>query len=101
IVVRHNVRLDPADRVGDSLVHKLYVMKSSRQSDYLTAPEALELLGVRRQTLYAYVSKGWIRSVPQEGSKSRLYPREDLEMLKRRSRARSGHGPVAASAMNW
>lgn len=76
-------------------------MKSSRQSDYLTAPEALELLGVRRQTLYAYVSKGWIRSVPQEGSKSRLYPREDLEMLKRRSRARSGHGPVAASAMNW
>jgi citrate synthase len=70
-------------------------------TDYATAAEALALLKVRPQTLYAYVSRGWIRSVPQKGLKEKLYSREDLARVGRRSLARSGHGPVAASAMNW
>ncbi|MDB5940386.1 MAG: hypothetical protein JWP77_2750, partial [Polaromonas sp.] len=32
-------------------------------TDYATAAEAMALLKVRQQTLYAYVSRGWIRSV--------------------------------------
>lgn len=70
-------------------------------TDYATAAEALALLKVRPQTLYAYVSRGWIRSVAQKGLKKKLYSREDLARVGRRQLARSGHGPVAASAMNW
>lgn len=70
-------------------------------TDYATATEAMALLNVRPQTLYAYVSRGWIRSIAQKGQKEKLYAREDLERVGRRSLARSGHGPVAASAMNW
>lgn len=70
-------------------------------SDYLLAKDALQLLNVRKQTLYAYVSRGWIRSVTQPGHRHRLYLREDLERVRSRSQARSGHGAVAASAMNW
>lgn len=70
-------------------------------TDYATAAEAMALLKVRPQTLYAYVSRGWIRSVAQKGLKEKLYSREDIARVSQRSLARSGHGPVAASAMNW
>ncbi|MGE0799964.1 MAG: citrate/2-methylcitrate synthase [Lautropia sp.] len=60
----------------------------------------MQLLNVRRQTLYAYVSRGWIRSIPQDGQKARLYLRDDLTRVSARSAARAGHGAVAASAMN-
>jgi citrate synthase len=70
-------------------------------SDLVTGAEAAALLGVKRETLYAYASRGLVRSVPGEGGRSRLYARADLERLKARSDARSGHGPVAASALRW
>jgi citrate synthase len=69
--------------------------------EYATAVEAMQILNVRPQTLYAYVSRGWLRSIAQKGLKGKLYLREDLKRLGMRSLARSGHGPVAASAMNW
>lgn len=69
--------------------------------DYASAAEAMKILNVRQQTLYAYVSRGWIRSVAQQGQKSKLYLRDDLTRVGMRSLARSGHGAVAASAMNW
>lgn len=69
--------------------------------DYATRVEAMRLLGVRQQTLYAYVSRGWVRSIAQPGLKDKLYLREDLHRLSMRALARSGHGAVAASAMNW
>ena len=31
--------------------------------DYASATEAMQILGVRAQTLYAYVSRGWVRSI--------------------------------------
>jgi len=58
------------------------------------------MLQVRQQTLYSYVSRGLIRSFTQPGRKARLYLRDDIERMSARSRARSGHGAVAASAMN-
>lgn len=70
------------------------------RKDCVSAAEAMKRLDVRQQTLYAYVSRGWIRSIPQPGRKDRLYLREDIERLVVRSRARSGHGAVAAAAMN-
>lgn len=61
----------------------------------------MRLLDVRMQTLYAYVSRGWVHSITQPGRKERLYARADIEKMKARSQARSGHGAVAASAMHW
>ncbi|WP_213769154.1 citrate synthase [Caballeronia sp. dw_19] len=69
--------------------------------DYTTAAEAMSILKVRPQTLYAYVSRGLLHSIAQTGRKGRLYLRDDLRRLEARSLARNGHGPVAASAMNF
>jgi citrate synthase len=74
--------------------------EGAARKGYATAAEAMQMLDVRQQTLYAYVSRGCIRSIPQPGKKDHLYLREDLERMLTRSRARSGHGAVAAAAMN-
>jgi citrate synthase len=72
-----------------------------RRGDYLTRDQALEVLGIKPQTLYCYVSRGYIRSVPQPDGRSSYYRREDVERVRTRSVARSGHGPAAAAAMRW
>lgn len=69
--------------------------------DYLTRAETLGILQIKLQTLYAYVSRGWIRSVPQGDKGRRLYARQDVERMKSRADARSGHASVAAAAMRW
>jgi citrate synthase len=69
--------------------------------DFLEASEAAAFLGIKRQTLYAYASRSWVKSVPSEDGRSRRYLRTDLERLKARHDARSGHGPVAAAALRW
>ena len=84
-----------------STSHDVPPEAAASRKGYASAAEALQMLDVRAQTLYAYVSRGWIRSVPQTGRKGHLYLREDLERMAARSRARSGHGAVAASAMHW
>lgn len=68
---------------------------------FVTGREAAALLGVKRETLYAYASRGLLRSEPGEHGRERRYNREDLERLKARHDARSGHGPVAAGALRW
>ncbi len=70
-------------------------------SDYLTRAETLDLLRIKLQTLYAYVSRGWIRSVPHGPKGRRLYVRQDVERMKARADARGGHATVAAGAMRW
>lgn len=67
----------------------------------LDAREATAFLGIKRETLYAYVSRGLVRSVPAEEGRGRLYFRSDLEQLKARHDARAGHGAVAGSALRW
>jgi len=53
---------------------------------YITADEAAAILGVRRATLYAYVSRKGVRSQPIPGSRQHLYWRGDVEALKPRAR---------------
>src|SRR5262245_36776490 len=53
--------------------------------EYLTGEEAAQLLGVKRATLYAYVSRGVLRSYRQGIKRQRLYRRADLEALLRLS----------------
>ena len=67
----------------------------------LTAAAAAKLLGVKRATLYSYASRGWLRAMPGTRHRERLYPRVDIERLKARASARSGHGAVAAGAMSF
>ncbi|MBK8253154.1 MAG: citrate synthase family protein [Polyangiaceae bacterium] len=67
----------------------------------MSGQEAAAILGVKRQTLYAYVSRGTLRSIAGEKGRGHLYARADLLRLKARHDARSGHGPVAASALRW
>jgi citrate synthase len=49
--------------------------------EYLTGEEAARLLGVKRATLYAYVSRGVLRSYRQGIKRQRLYRRADVEGL--------------------
>ena len=73
----------------------------AQRGDYLSRDEVLEYLHIKSQTLYSYVSRGFIRSVPQPDRRSSFYLREDVEKVRSRSVARAGHGPAAASAMRW
>ena len=48
---------------------------------YLSAIEACELLGVKPATLYAYVSRGILRSYRQGIKRERLYRRNDVQRV--------------------
>ncbi len=58
--------------------------------DYLTVKEAARLLGVKPATLYAYVSRGVLRSYRQGIKRERLYRRAEVEDLLRLAPAASG-----------
>ena len=64
-------------------------------TDALGAREAADYLGVKLQSLYAYASRGMLKSLPGTRGRARRYARADLEAL----RARSA-GP-AASALRF
>lgn len=66
-------------------------------TDYMTAAEAMDRLGVKQQTLYAYVSRQMIRRVTSAGSKRSLYSRDDVEKLAAR-RSRKAQNPPAVPA---
>ncbi|MCE9668935.1 citrate synthase family protein [Myxococcus stipitatus] len=71
------------------------------EEELLTAVRAAALLGVKRATLYTYVSRGLVRCVPEKGTKENRYVRSDLERLKTRHDARAGHAAVASAALRW
>jgi citrate synthase len=69
---------------------------------WLDADEAVETLGVSRATLYAYVSRGRIRSEAAPGvQRRRRYSRDDIERLKARSRERRNPEKAAEQALHW
>ncbi|MDZ4767346.1 MAG: citrate synthase, partial [Chloroflexota bacterium] len=74
-------------------------MKNPR---YLTAKEAALLLGVSTLTLYAYVSRGLIRS-EDLGAKTRIhrYYYEDVERLLRKKEIYRKPDKAAMYALNW
>ncbi len=69
---------------------------------YLSAEEARRELGVAAQTLYAYVSRGLIRSEPSpDGRRTRRYHAEDVRRLKERGAARRDPDAAAGGALHW
>jgi citrate synthase len=75
---------------------------SANAPAWITAADAARLLGVTRPTLYAYVSRGFVRSQPVAGaSRERLYAREDVARLRRRTEERKAPDKAAARALQW
>src|SRR5437868_4730713 len=71
-------------------------------SRWIGAKQASEILGVSRPTLYAYVSRGLIRSTPgAAGARERRYSAEDVERLHARAEERRDPRKVAERALHW
>lgn len=69
--------------------------------DWMTAEQAAHALGVARSTLYAYVSRGLVRSTSVSGAQQRRYPRREIERLAvERERARKP-ALVARASLDW
>lgn len=66
--------------------------------EYLTVDEAARLLGVKAATLYAYVSRGVLRSYREGTKRQRLYRRAEVEALRRLDR---GGPPDIPPADSW
>jgi citrate synthase len=69
---------------------------------WLTAPEALQVLGVRPQTLYANVSRKKIRAKPDpKDTRRSLYHEADVRKMARRHGGPRKATAVAAAAIEW
>ncbi|HEV7766081.1 MAG TPA: citrate synthase [Thermoanaerobaculia bacterium] len=74
----------------------------ARRTEWLDAKAATHLLDVNRATLYAYVSRGYVRSEPVPGRpRERRYAREDVERLRLRAEERRNPEKAAANALRW
>ena len=74
----------------------------ARKTEWLDANGATRLLGISRATLYAYVSRGFVRSEPVPGrARERRYAREDLERLRLRAEERKNPEKAAQHALRW
>jgi citrate synthase len=69
---------------------------------HLTAAQAAARLGVTRATLYAYTSRGLLRSEPMPGrTRARHYYREDIERLRDKKEMRRDPVNAAARGLHW
>src|SRR4051812_26761996 len=71
-------------------------------TSWITAADAARLLRVTPATLYAYVSRGLIRSEAGHGpTRARRYARDDVDRVRRRGEERRNPDKVAAHALQW
>jgi citrate synthase len=76
--------------------------KGMGENRYLTAREAAGELGISTATLYAYVSRGLIRSEATGGKRrDRRYRAEDVGRLRERKEQRRDPARVARGALDW
>lgn len=68
---------------------------------WINAATASRRLGIKRSTLYTYVSRGWIRTSAGTDGRSRRYSASDVDDLAQRARAHRGNAAAAGSAMRW
>lgn len=69
---------------------------------YLSAKEAAKMLDISVSTLYAYVSRGLIRSEQtSEGKRQKRYYAEDVEKLLARKDGRRNPESLAKDALHW
>jgi citrate synthase len=69
---------------------------------FISAKEAADALGVTLATLYAYTSRGQVRSEPVPGrTRARRYFRQDIERLLERRETRRDPAAAAARGLHW
>lgn len=68
---------------------------------FLTAAEAAKRLGVARQTLYAYVSRGLIAAAPGADHRERLYAREAIDALAANRRRGRKPAEIAKATLDY
>lgn len=72
------------------------------QQRTLSAQQAAKDLGIQLPTLYAYVSRGLIRSeAAGDDSRGRRYLAEDIAQLKARKKARRNPAQAVQEALHW
>jgi citrate synthase len=70
-------------------------------TEWLSSKEAARRLGVSPATLYAYVSRGLLRSQPTAGQRERRYRADDVSRLKRRREVGRKAEAIAANALDF
>jgi len=78
-----------AGRGGDQVKRKV------NDVDYLTREQALDRLGIKRESLYTYASRGLLKTLRPPGSRRKLYLKSDVEKLKSRAGERLVRAPVS------
>jgi citrate synthase len=74
----------------------------SADSSWMSADQACRVLRVTPATLYAYVSRGYVRSEATRGAtRQRRYSRDDVERLRRRKEGRRDPDTTAAETLRW
>lgn len=69
---------------------------------WITRTAALGELGVKPQTLYAYVSRGLVASKPDtDDPRASLYSANDITALVKRRRSGRGRSAIAHAAISW
>src|SRR5436305_1767345 len=69
-------------------------------SEWISSAEAARRLGVSAATLYAYVSRGLLRSEGTNGRRERRYRADDVSRLKRRRSVGRKAEAIAAHALD-
>lgn len=69
--------------------------------EWLTSREAARRLGVSAATLYAYVSRGLLRSEATDGQRERRYRADDISRLKRRREVGRKAESIANHALDF
>ncbi len=70
-------------------------------TEWLSSREAARRLGVSAATLYAYVSRGLLRSESTAGQRERRYRADDIARLKRRREVGRKAESIAANALDF
>lgn len=70
-------------------------------TEWLSSKEAARRLGVSAATLYAYVSRGLLRSEGTNGQRERRYRADDVAQLKRRRDVGRKAESIAANALDF
>ena len=69
--------------------------------EYLTSEEVMKVLGIKKASLYTYVSRGLVRSIKQPGqTKANLYLKADVDKLRTRVGAGDA-GPVISRSLRY
>jgi citrate synthase len=81
------------------LIKRINMQKGA---DWIDRAAATEMLGVRPQTLYAYVSRGLIKSKPDERDPRRShFSVHDIQELAARKKGARRRRDIAYSAISW